>query len=151
MGHGLPIARNRMSTLGNNSIAIEPVTPGESMACRRSGILLGMANLPACLLVFIGAFLRESDLFWRNEGGWSIWMRNLVEFAFYPVFVVLLGSVTLSAGWIVIGKPAQSPLGLLIWGLVVVQVASLFGIAGVVLLNNVLNVLAGRPVHDHGF
>lgn len=108
-----------------------------------------MANFPMGVVLFCASFLRESELFWRSEGGWPIWLRNLVEMAFYPLFVVLLGSVTLSVGWIVIGAPTRSRLGLLVWCILGGQILLMIGIIAVVLFNNVANLFSGRPIHSH--
>ena len=50
---------------------------------------LGLAGVGLFLgLPTLGWFswLREMPIFWRNEGGYPVWLRDLVLGAYYPVF-----------------------------------------------------------------
>ena len=51
-----------------------------------SGLSLGL-GLP----VFVWfSWLREDGLFWRNEGGYAVWLRDLVLATYYPIFAANL-------------------------------------------------------------
>lgn len=95
------------------------------------------------------ACLRETPIFWRNEGGYPIWLRDTVLETFYPLFflnaIVLL---ILSFGFLKLRLPsvrlwfAKAAVLLFLWcgtGTTVV----------IVLANNVSNLIEGRPIHSH--
>ncbi len=42
-------------------------------------------------LVGAMAIVREISLFWRNEGGYPIWLREFVLYAYYPSLIFTVG------------------------------------------------------------
>ncbi len=108
-----------------------------------------VTNLVLLTLLGICAWLREDPLFWRNVGGWPLWLRDLVAVLFYPLFLLELGflfTLTLVAIRCIALRCAYQGLALLalmlLWGLWLV-------IVSVVVVNNLENLLAGRPLHWH--
>ena len=115
------------------------------------GPLLATAFINLVLLSLLGVFswLREQPLFWRNIGGWPLWLRDLVWLLFYPVLMLEIAFLlTLTAGvarCISLRCPYQGPaivILILLWGLWLV-------IMILVVWNNVENLLYGRPLHWH--
>ncbi|HSQ07210.1 MAG TPA: hypothetical protein VLM84_05880 [Chromatiaceae bacterium] len=102
--------------------------------------LVACAGLLLTLLAL--ACLRELDGFWRNNGGWPVWFRELVWLGFYPLLglaILLLGSLTAA-----LGRPPGPTTP------TVVPVALLWGLLGLVVLtftaDNLPNLLEGRPL-----
>ena len=121
------------------------------MRARQSDASAGRAWLPWALLppilLWLGAtVLRESPLFWRNEGGYPLGLRNLVLDSYYP------GSVVLVLGCLVAGalvlRRAQTLSRPAIVGWLLLAFGLGLGIAGCA-ANNVSNLLEGRPLHYH--
>jgi len=62
--------------------------------------LAGFAILVGLPVLVWFSWLREEKVFWLNEGGYPIWLRELVLATFYPlllidVIVLLLGGILL--------------------------------------------------------
>ena len=101
------------------------------------------------LVLLAGAALRETPLFWRNEGGYPEALRALVLAGFFPAYVLYFlglsgGSL---AGWRQLRTDKLSGALLLLgcslnWLLFAVTTT-------VVLWNNVQNLIEGRPFHYH--
>jgi hypothetical protein len=53
------------------------------------------------------SWLRETPLFWRNDGGYPVWLRALVLHGFYPLFFSNLGGTFLYL-WSLISHPPRS-------------------------------------------
>lgn len=72
----------------------------------RAGLaLFGLvAGLP---LLVTFSVLREMELFWRNDGGYPIWLRDLVLVAFYPILMIDL-AVVLVYGCLLMGCQPRS-------------------------------------------
>jgi hypothetical protein len=116
------------------------------------GLLLAFwaaANFSILCLLAVFAIFREQPLFWRNAGGWPLWLRDLVETSFYPLlglelmFLLAYSSACfgLLHGRCAVGRYAILTLPLL-WGL-------LFIVVAVVAANNLDNLLSGQPLHWH--
>lgn len=112
--------------------------------------LAGLATANAALLLAITPFalLREDPLFWRNAGGWPVWLRETVYLTFYPLLAAeLMVLLALSTWFLIHPRPAIKrrrlwPLAAVMWfwtGAVLLIVAS----------NNIANLIAGRPLHWH--
>ena len=99
------------------------------------------------LLPFV--WLRETPYFWTNAGGYPLWLRDLVQVAYYPLLFVYAGWLAfLSWQWMF--RPSRSAklfcveaMVLALMWMVVVLVAMLM------LANNISNLIDGRPLHDH--
>ncbi len=112
-------------------------------------IALGLVGGGLCALLVWFAWLRETPLFWRNMGGYPVWLRTTVLWAFHPLLAVcFMGSVYLS--WALLARwtgssrlwAVQAGLVLLCWAMVGLSV--LFAAA-----NNISNIIDGRPLHSH--
>lgn len=122
-----------------------------SHTCRAT-LCLRLSLIPCALvmaaLVFWFAWLKETPLFWRNAGGYPLWMRELVLEAFYPVLALhLLLLVLLSFSFLV--QPSRGWLCCIESVLAVVLWTMMAATAAVVVTNNVANLLEGRPLHSH--
>jgi hypothetical protein len=101
------------------------------------------------LLLVWFAVLREDQMFWRNAGGYPLWLRNVVHLSFLPLFAVsLIGHVGVSmvfiseAGRVRRMITTEAVILLLCWGLM--------GTSGTIALkNNVCNLIEGRDLHYH--
>ncbi len=87
-------------------------------------------------------------MFWRNAGGYPVWLRDTVATWFLPLFMLQLTVLTcgtLRAAIVRrwgIGQWISAPVFLLCW--------ILLGAAGMQsLANNVANWFSGRPIHSH--
>lgn len=119
-------------------------------------VLVGFGMVSTTLLV-IGfslvllcfSVLRENKLFWTNAGGYPIWLRDLVLWGYWPLF---LGTVSLLCGlsaacFAKIGGGLrffvmESVLILFGWGMVTASGYISFE-------DNLRNVIHGAPVHHH--
>jgi len=112
-------------------------------------ILVMGVNGMAGLLLFASTVLRETPEFWRNEGGYPVFLRNLVYFGDYPLLILVFSGTTAGTllAWRLLGSHRGIAIGLLLlsalqWMLFVI-------ILVVMLWNNVENLLNGRPLHYH--
>ena len=115
------------------------------------GPLLAVVFINLALLSLLGIFswLREQPLFWRNIGGWPIWLRDLVWLLFYPVLLLeiafLLTLTAAAARCVNLRCPYQ--------GLALVSLVLLWSLWLVIMLivvwNNLENLVYGRPLHWH--
>lgn len=112
------------------------------------GAGLAVANGSLLLVMTPFALLREDPLFWRNAGGWPIWLRELVKDTFYPLLagelavLLLLSAMLLCSPALLRWRKQTWPIAALMW---LWTVAVIVVVAG----NNIANVLAGRPLHWH--
>ena len=117
-------------------------------------LILGIVGLYAVAFLLnsgllLLVLLREDPQFWINEGGYPVWLREFVLVSFYPLlfiqFVVLVGATILQIR--VLPLEGSFRLGVL---LVVLLLWVFFGIImGIMLANNVDNLLNGRDLHYH--
>jgi hypothetical protein len=108
-----------------------------------------LANGAAGLLLFTTTVLRESLQFWRNSGGYPVWLRNLVYFAHYPLLFLVLGGTAAGSllAWRLFARQRGVGGGLLL--LSAFQWLLFLIILVIMLWNNVDNLLHGRPLHYH--
>ncbi|HCF94119.1 MAG TPA: hypothetical protein DEW46_03580 [Verrucomicrobia bacterium] len=106
-----------------------------------------LVTLNALLLVM--TVLRESELFWRNKGGYPIPFRAFVLNYYAPLFLLMaLANVLFS----VLGFQRVRKLGLLlvIFFVFASGIWFLFGsTVAIMVANNVINLLENRPMHWH--
>ena len=99
------------------------------------------------LLVMV--MLRETDLFWTNAGGYPMWVRESVRYAFWPLLGIELVFLVLWTLAIVVQCKADGR------GHWLMKLAAAFGwmffaaILTVALWNNVENLMQGRDLHHH--
>ena len=101
------------------------------------------------MLLMVMAWLKEQPLFWRNAGGWPIGLREFVGWAFYLLLslegLFLAGFSIMLLASTVHGRRSGGTVALCL-GLLWVPFLTIIGI---VIANNVENVMAGRPLHWH--
>lgn len=114
-----------------------------------TGLLLGALLTGFGLLVFGGAILRETPSFWRNAGGYSVGLRELVLAGFYPafgIFVLLLVGAGFVGGKMLRQNIRAGALLLLACAFNLLLCAA---IVTIVAWNNLENILQGLPLHHH--
>jgi hypothetical protein len=110
-------------------------------------VLIG--NSLAGLLLLASTLCRETPKFWRNAGGYPVWLRHLIQFGHYPLLFLVLGGTL--AGSLLARRYLARNQGCGT-GFVVVSALQwlLFLVCLVIMLwNNVDNLLHGRPLHYH--
>ena len=115
----------------------------------RRGLVWSSLNFLLGLFLLVAAVLRENPLFWRNVGGYPVFLREVVFMVFYPG---LLGYIVGVAGiaWIafkLLGAGFRSGGFLVLVSLI--QGLLLAVILIIMLWNNVDNFLHGQPLHYH--
>jgi len=115
----------------------------------KRGLVWSGLNGVLGLLLILAALLRENPMFWRNAGGFPIFLRDLVFILFYPALLgYFLGAAAVSfiALRLLIGRFRAGGFllfaGLVQWFLLAV-------ILTIALWNNVDNLLHGQPLHYH--
>lgn len=100
-----------------------------------------------CLLATV--IWKETPVFWRNEGGYPVWVRSVVLLGFYPTLLAAIASVLFfTAGCIREYRstrrvaPSHLAIGIGMWLL-------LAGVFVLLLANNLANLADGRPFHWH--
>ena len=69
--------------------------------------LSGFALTVGLPLLGCFAWLREVPIFWRNEGGYPIWLREVVLEFYYPLMALNL-LVVLAYGLLLLSSPPQN-------------------------------------------
>ncbi|MDB6077993.1 MAG: hypothetical protein JWO82_1740 [Akkermansiaceae bacterium] len=114
--------------------------------CLFGGLILGLA-LGGVLLWF--AVLREMQHFWRNDGGYPVELRHLVEAGFYPLALTALAGQFL-LGWALLRRARSSARVWIVQMLLLCLCLMLVVAAGAVAFaNNVVNLWNGVPLHSH--
>ena len=105
-------------------------------------------NLVLGVALVFAAFLRETQIFWRNEGGFPVWLRSAVSLLFYPGLGIL-GLGTSLATWQLLCRFARTPA--LRFALLAVAAQWLLVVAVVLIAswNNLDNLISGVPLHHH--
>lgn len=146
----------------NGCLLIKPALPshvvavGFHMSSKRSaaGMLIAMGLvLPSLVLtgtlVLCFSWLRETPIFWRNEGGYPLWLRETVLETFYPLLGVHVMLLALQSVMLVRRPPGSARWWLVEAGTLVMVWFALGASGLIVAANNVDNLLHGRPVHAH--
>ena len=111
-----------------------------------------MALLPVSLgfsaLIFGMAWLKETPIFWRNVGGYPLWLRELVLEGFYPSVILLLILLLLTTISF-LTRPSKGICCLVETFFAISTWVVFMGAGAVVVTNNVANLLEGRPLHAH--
>lgn len=117
----------------------------------RSNPAAFIASLIALVMtgaILVLTLLKETPIFWRNEGGYAIWFRNWMEVSYYPVlFLVMSVCICTTAGEVrhaIKGRFSSSHwlhLGVT-WILLAASISLLVA-------NNLSNLLHGNPLHWH--
>lgn len=99
--------------------------------------------------LLISTALRETPVFWRNAGGYPVWLRELILYFHYPLLFLVLGGtagLTFLAARHVCHRRGEGAGLLLLCGLEWLLFA---GALGLMLYNNIENLRQGRPLHYH--
>lgn len=109
-----------------------------------------LANLLLLGVLFWFVHLKEQPLFWRNDGGWPVWLRELVLIFFYPLTGIEL-SLLLVLTWTgcqCVGASHRLMVARI--GGLVVSWGFFLLVMSILVTNNVINLLENRPMHWHG-
>ena len=109
-------------------------------------VVMGVNGM-AGLLLFASTVLRETPEFWRNSGGYPVFLRNLVRFGDYPLLVLVFGGTAAGTllAWRFLSSHRGIASGLLLFS--ALQWVLFVIILVIMLWNNVDNLLHGRPLH----
>ncbi|MEO0509167.1 MAG: hypothetical protein AAF065_04865 [Verrucomicrobiota bacterium] len=91
---------------------------------------------------------KESRLFWIDAGGYPIWLRDVIKSLYYPylLFVLTVGlTITRSA----VGRFFRQMAFRKIWYLLILSWVIIVGCLGLLLANNLINLIEGRDLHYH--
>jgi hypothetical protein len=113
------------------------------------GLLAGALLTFFGLLVLVGAVLRETPLFWRNDGGYPVELRELVYDGFYAalgVYFLLLAGAVVSGSRLLRQNSRSGAVLLLACGFNLLLAITVFTI---IAWNNIENLLQGLPFHHH--
>ena len=110
------------------------------------GAWLPWVLLPAILIWLAATVLRETPMFWRNEGGYPVGLRALVRDAYYPATAALVLVCLVGIASVVRRAQRLSRACVIAWFVLVGCLGLGLAMAGA---NNVVNLLEGRPVHYH--
>lgn len=119
-------------------------------------VLIGfwlMVTTTLCLILGLiliwFATLRENQAFWTNAGGYPIWLRDLVLWAFYPL---LFGTIILhfSLGTACFSRICRSLRFFVFESLFLLLCGGLIVTSGFIAFgNNIQNLLNGNPIRHH--
>jgi hypothetical protein len=117
--------------------------PAAASPARRLAVLGVLATV--CALWLMLTVLKETPVFWRNAGGYPVGLRFFVLDFYYPITALLLVCglaqlVRLFRG----GRPSRAELILVLAFWVLFSSGS-----GLLVANNVVNAIEGRPLHWH--
>ena len=115
----------------------------------RRGLVWSVLNFLLGLLLVGGALLRENPMFWRNAGGYPVFLREIIFSVFYPGLLgYFVGVVGIS--WIALRLlSAGFRSGGLLLFFSLVQGLLFATILIIILWNNVDNLFHGDPLHYH--
>lgn len=121
----------------------------KATAAKLTRVALTLLALALAALLFYFVLLRENQLFWMNVGGYPVWLRDVVEFTYYPLFFANL-AVLISLSILLLAHPPNSAK--IMW-VEAGMISFLWGCCGVIFVmtiaNNVCNIMEGRPLHGH--
>ncbi|MGZ0655031.1 hypothetical protein ACWPKO_14535 [Coraliomargarita sp. W4R53] len=110
-----------------------------------------IAILGCCLFV-IGlirlTLWKENQFFWLNIGGYPIWLRESVRFAYYPYLLFTAMSLCIVTRS-VIGRFIRQLMYCRAWVLLLAAWILFFSNCGLLVANNVKNIWADKPLHHH--
>lgn len=137
-----------MTAAPSSSAALDH-DPAEASA----GILTSLAGVLLTgwgFLILATAMLRENPMFWRNDGGYPVALRDLVRTAFYPGYLLHAGLIAAIgfSGWRLLARRHLAGAPLLLASLLNLVLFAVITV--VVVWNNLENLLAGRGLHFHG-
>jgi len=91
---------------------------------------------------------KENEYFWTMSGGYAIWLRELVYFIYYPYFLGTFICLLITSRFVLLKLYRKRMMNRCMLFLFLAWVV--FGSSGALLVaNNFLNLLEGRPLHYH--
>jgi hypothetical protein len=112
-------------------------------------VLFGIPALALDLALLVMVQWKETEFFWRNAGGYPVWLRHLVFYTFYPLFFLETGLVSLVT-LMVLRHALQRRFGSRLGLAAVVVLWGVFGVVVTVLVwDNIANLFQGRSLHWH--
>lgn len=103
--------------------------------------------LLALLLVHLTLW-KENELFWREAGGYPLWLRQSVEAVYYPYLLFVIAAA-LALSYSVLARFFRTMKLSRIWLLLLLAWLVITGSMGLLLANNISNFINGRPLHEH--
>lgn len=91
---------------------------------------------------------KENQFFWMDLGGYPLWLRDSVRFLYYPYLfftATTLCVVTRS----VMGRLFRQFAYRRVWVLLLFTWVLFFSNCGLLVANNIVNILSDRPLHYH--
>ncbi len=106
--------------------------------------LIPLGRLALALVALVGgmpalvwlSFLRETDSFWTNHGGYPVWLRELVLYAYYPLLLASLGGTALYY-CLLFSRPSRSKFMVCAEAGILVLMVGAIGLAILVSLLNI--------------
>lgn len=117
--------------------------PGASSA--RRAVLAGSLALAVAALWLGMTVLKETPSFWRNAGGYPVGLRQFVLDLYYPITAGLLIAGLFQLSAIVFGGQRSRAVVVVTLVFFAVLAAGL----GLLVANNVVNLMEGRELHAH--
>lgn len=119
-------------------------------------VLIGFGLLLATLTLFVVssllvwfAILRENQAFWTNDGGYPIWLRDLVLFTYKPLFLLAV-MIVAALSMACFSKVCASVRFFVLESLVLVSCWALLATSGYIAMsNNIMNYIQGHELHSH--
>jgi hypothetical protein len=94
--------------------------------------------------------LKENVHFWRNAGGYPVPLREFTLHFYYPILFVSL-VICCALSWRLLRRyTVRYYCPIFSCGLVLLPWCLLFLNCGVLVANNINNMIEGRPLHYHG-
>jgi len=119
----------------------------DATTAKLTRVALVILGLALSILLFYFVLLRESPVFWMNIGGYPLWLRDVVEITYYPLFFLNLG-ILISLSSLLFSYP---PISRTIMWIEAGMISFLWGCFGIIFVmnvaNNVCNLMEGRPLH----
>lgn len=91
---------------------------------------------------------KETEIFWLDVGGYPIWLREVVKTLYYPYSLFLI-TAALMITRSVCGRFLRELRVHRVWVLLAISLLIMSGSFGLLVANNLINVIEGRPVHSH--
>ncbi|MCB1126928.1 MAG: hypothetical protein KDM81_10555 [Verrucomicrobiae bacterium] len=115
---------------------------------RGGAILLALVDTVLLAVIGVFAWWREDPVFWQNSGGWPVGLRAFVRVGFLPLLILHLG-LLLWLTWLGLRSLLRRGVSLLLLGALPPLWVGTLAVVAWLLVNNVLNLLEGRPFHWH--
>lgn len=113
----------------------------------RRAVFTGLLALFVAAFWLVMTVLKETPSFWRDAGGYPAGLRQFVLDLYYPITAGLLIAGLFQLGGIVLGGQRSRAAVVVTLVFFVVLAAGL----GLLVANNVVNLMEGRELHAHPY